>query len=65
MFTVSYHISNSIIVGNGLTSMTISLYKNLMINMTPTPSKMHYLFDLKDISKVTIDPNYIHDCVIL
>ncbi|CAI6360698.1 unnamed protein product [Macrosiphum euphorbiae] len=39
-------------IGNGLTSMTLSLYKNLMISMTPTPSKIHYLFDLKDISKV-------------
>ncbi|XP_008181522.3 dynein heavy chain 2, axonemal [Acyrthosiphon pisum] len=39
-------------IGNGLTSMTISLYKHLMISMTPTPSKIHYLFDLKDISKV-------------
>jgi len=65
MFTVSYHIINVIVVGNGLTSMTISLYKNLMISMTPTPSKIHYLFDLKDISKVIIAPNYFHDCVIL
>ncbi|XP_060835340.1 dynein axonemal heavy chain 2-like [Rhopalosiphum padi] len=39
-------------IGNGLTSMTISLYKHLVISMTPTPSKMHYLFNLKDVSKV-------------
>ncbi|XP_026822724.1 dynein heavy chain 2, axonemal-like, partial [Rhopalosiphum maidis] len=39
-------------IGNGLTSMTISLYKHLVISMTPTPSKIHYLFNLKDVSKV-------------
>jgi len=55
-----------IVTGNGLTSMTISLYKHLVISMTPTPSKIHYLFNLKDISKVmTITSNYHRDCVIL
>lgn len=61
MFTKLYHTYyNLIIAGNGLTSMTINLYKNLMISMTSTPSKMHYLFNLKDISKVTIAPNYFN-----
>lgn len=41
-------------VGNGLTNMTISLYKHLVFNMPPSPTKMHYLFSLRDISKVTI-----------
>lgn len=42
------------ILDDGLTSMTISIYKNLIINMIPTPTKMHYLFDLRDISKVIV-----------
>lgn len=47
-----YTICTKIIIGNGLTKMTISLYKHLVINITPTPEKMHYLFDLRDMSKV-------------
>lgn len=41
-----------IIIGHGLTLMTVSLYKNLVINMVPTPTKVHYIFNLKDVSKV-------------
>lgn len=41
--------------------MTISLYKHLVIDMTPTPAKMHYIFNLRDISKVKIIQNNFHN----
>ncbi|XP_050431508.1 dynein axonemal heavy chain 2 [Adelges cooleyi] len=36
----------------GLTTMTVDLYSNVVSSMLPTPAKMHYLFNLRDISKV-------------
>jgi len=44
----------NIVLGGRLTLMTMSLYKHLVINMIPTPVKIHYLFSLKDISKVRV-----------
>ncbi|KAL1139307.1 hypothetical protein AAG570_006293 [Ranatra chinensis] len=38
--------------GEGIVKMTISLYKTVIEKMLPTPAKMHYLFNLRDISKV-------------
>jgi dynein heavy chain len=35
-----------------VTAATIELYYSVVINMLPTPSKMHYQFNLHDISKV-------------
>ncbi|XP_054274165.1 dynein axonemal heavy chain 2 [Macrosteles quadrilineatus] len=38
--------------GDELTLMTIDLYNNVVHKMLPTPAKMHYLFNLRDISKI-------------
>ncbi|BES94824.1 dynein heavy chain [Nesidiocoris tenuis] len=35
-----------------ITTMTLDLYKNVYRAMLPTPSKTHYIFNLRDISKV-------------
>lgn len=40
------------LVGRELTDTTIDLYKNIISKMLPTPKKIHYLFNLRDISKV-------------
>ncbi|CAG9772859.1 unnamed protein product [Ceutorhynchus assimilis] len=40
------------LVGKGVTDATIALYNNVIVKMLPTPTKIHYLFNLRDISKV-------------
>lgn len=40
------------LVGRILVDITIELYKNVIAKMLPTPKKIHYLFNLRDISKV-------------
>lgn len=37
--------------------MTLDLYKNVYRAMLPTPSKTHYIFNLRDISKVMLLQN--------
>ncbi|KAI4461456.1 dynein heavy chain [Holotrichia oblita] len=39
-------------ISRELTEMTIDLYENVTIKMLPTPTKIHYLFNLRDISKI-------------
>ncbi|KAL0267127.1 UNVERIFIED_CONTAM: hypothetical protein PYX00_009482 [Menopon gallinae] len=40
------------IIAEEMTKMTVNLYDTVINKMLPTPSKMHYLFNLRDISKV-------------
>lgn len=41
-------------MGDALTDATISLYKSIVARFLPTPTRIHYLFNLRDISKVCI-----------
>ncbi|KAJ8964946.1 hypothetical protein NQ314_004501 [Rhamnusium bicolor] len=40
------------LVGREITDTTIDLYNNVIVKMLPTPTKIHYLFNLRDISKI-------------
>ncbi|XP_004690685.2 PREDICTED: dynein heavy chain 10, axonemal [Condylura cristata] len=39
-------------VTNKLTSCTLALYKSIVQELPPTPSKFHYIFNLRDLSRV-------------
>ncbi|KAI4536193.1 hypothetical protein MG293_013585 [Ovis ammon polii] len=39
-------------VSDKLTSCTLTLYKNIVQDLPPTPSKFHYIFNLRDLSRV-------------
>lgn len=39
-------------LGDQMTKATIDLYNNVTKRMLPTPAKMHYLFNLRDISRI-------------
>ena len=39
-------------VGDIITQATIDLYRMVVEKFLPTPAKIHYLFNLRDISKV-------------
>lgn len=60
-----YHIFNSILDGHTkpfnneirdivpkITKMTLELYKNIIKDLPPTPSKFHYIFNLRDLSRI-------------
>ena len=39
-------------IGDVMTLATIEMYQAVVTKFLPTPSKIHYLFNLRDISKV-------------
>ena len=39
-------------LGDIMTQATIDMYQNVVQRFLPTPTKIHYLFNLRDISKV-------------
>lgn len=40
-------------LGDVMTNATIEIYNYISTRMLPTPTKIHYLFNLRDISKVS------------
>lgn len=44
--------NHSVYLANEITQATIDMYNHVIQTMLPTPAKMHYLFNLRDISKV-------------
>ena len=40
-------------IGDIMTQATIELYQAVVTKFLPTPTKIHYLFNLRDISKVS------------
>ena len=42
-------------IGDIMTQATIEMYQAVVTKFLPTPTKIHYLFNLRDISKVSND----------
>ena len=49
LFTFKDEIKDSV---EEIVNSTLKLYKDIKVSMLPTPKKMHYLFNLRDMSKV-------------
>lgn len=47
-------------IGEILTQATLKLYSSVSAHFLPTPAKIHYLFNLRDISKVRSDTRSTH-----
>lgn len=43
-------------IGNVVTEATLDVYNTVVQRFLPTPAKIHYLFNLRDISKVSRRP---------
>lgn len=41
-------------IGNVVTEATLEVYNTVVQRFLPTPAKIHYLFNLRDISKVKL-----------
>ncbi|XP_055373636.1 dynein axonemal heavy chain 10 [Condylostylus longicornis] len=53
-------------ISDTLVEMTLSLFKIVIVELPPTPSKFHYIFNLKDLSRIfsgllLIHPKYFKD----
>ena len=45
-------------IGDIMTQATIEMYEGVVSKFLPTPTKIHYLFNLRDISKVSVSRQY-------
>ena len=41
------------LLADTITTCTLELYKNVVRDLPPTPSKFHYIFNLRDLSRIT------------
>lgn len=48
-------------VGDKLVDITLTLFKIVVVELPPTPSKFHYIFNLKDLSRIYAGMLLIHN----